>query len=85
MIIIYETFFGGVIVSRTLPPWICCTVIVHEIVISKTIIPTASISVKKLSLPRGNLSNYFIEIIVFTQLYRSESATLVLSGPVEPY
>ena len=48
----------------TLPPLDFCTVIVHEIMLSKSTIPTGSISDKKLSVPRENFSNYFMKIIV---------------------
>ena len=34
---------------------------------------------KKLSVPGGNFSNYFMKIIVFCQLYRSKSATLEIA------
>ena len=34
---------------------------------------------KKLSVPRGNFSNYFIKILVFGQLYRSKSAILEIA------
>ena len=40
-----------------------------------SIIPMGSISDKKSSVPRENISKYFIKIIVFSQLYRSKSAT----------
>ena len=53
--------------------------IVHEIIHSKNKIPMGSISDKKLSVPRGNLSKYFMKIIVFSQLYCSKSATLEIA------
>ena len=34
---------------------------------------------KNLSVPGGNFSNYFMKIIVFSQLYRSKSATLEIT------
>ena len=34
---------------------------------------------KKLSVPRGNLSNYFMKILVLSQLYRSKSANLEIA------
>ena len=34
---------------------------------------------KKLSVPGGNFSNYFMKILVFSQLYRSKSATLEIA------
>ena len=34
---------------------------------------------KKLSVPRGNFSNYFMKMLVFSQLYRSKSATLEIA------
>ena len=53
--------------------------IVHEIILKKSIGPTKSISEKKLNVARGNFSNYFKIIIVFSQLYRSKSATLEIA------
>ena len=53
--------------------------IVHKIILYKSIIPTGSIYDKKLSLPRGNFSKYLMKIIVFSQFYRSESATLEIA------
>ena len=38
---------------------------------------------KKLSVPRGNLSNYLMNIIVFSQLYRSESVTLEIADDMK--
>ena len=35
-----------------------------------------SISIKKLGEPGGNFPNYFLKVIVFSQLYRSKPATL---------
>ena len=54
-------------------------VIVHKIVMSKSTIPTGLISDKEISEPRGNFSNYLMKIIVFSQLYRSKSATLEIA------
>ena len=34
---------------------------------------------KKLSVPGGNFSNYFMKILVFSLLYRSKSATLEIA------
>ena len=34
---------------------------------------------KDLSVPRGNFLNYFIKMIVFSQLYRSKSRTLEIA------
>ena len=51
--------------------------------LSKSSIPTGSISDKKLSVARGNLSNYLMKIIVFSQLYRSKSATLEIAYDAE--
>ena len=34
---------------------------------------------KKLSVPGGNFSNYFMKILVFSQFYRSNSATLEIA------
>ena len=34
---------------------------------------------KKLSVQRGNFSNYFMKIIVFSQMYRSKLTTLEIA------
>ena len=34
---------------------------------------------KKLSVPGGNFSNYFMKILVFSQLYRSKSSSLEIA------
>ena len=56
-----------------------CIVIVHKIILSKSIGPTKSISEKKINVPRGNFLNYFMRIIVFSQLYPSKSANLEIA------
>ena len=61
------------------PPPGFFTVIVHKIILSKSKIPTGSISDKKLSVPRWNFSNYLMKIMIFIQLYRSKSATLEIA------
>ena len=38
-----------------------------------------SISDKNMSVPRGKFSNYFMKIIVFSQFYRSKSATVEIA------
>ena len=40
---------------------------------------------KKLSVPRGNFSNYFMKILVFSQLYRSKSAALEIAYDIKIY
>ena len=40
---------------------------------------------KKLSVPGGNFSYYFMEIIVLSQLYRSKSATLEITYNMKIY
>ena len=64
---------------RTYPPLDCFLVIVYEIILLKSTITTQSISDKKLNVPRGNLSNYFMRIIVFSLLYCLKSATLEIA------
>ena len=64
---------------KDLPLLDFCTMIVHEIILSKNTNPTGSISDKKLSAPTGNLSNNFMKTLVFSQLYRSKSATLEIA------
>ena len=61
------------------PPLDFWTLIIHKIILSKSIIPTVSNNEKYLSVPRGGFSNYFMKNIVFNQLYCSMSATLEIA------
>ena len=61
------------------PPLIPWTVIVHKIILLKSTISKGQFLTKKISVPGGNFSNYFMKIIVFSQLYRSKSATLEIA------
>ena len=64
---------------RALPPMDFCTVILHEIILQKVQFLRGRFLTKKLSVPGGNFSNYFMKILVLSQLYRSKSATLEIA------
>ena len=50
----------------------------------KTTIPTGSISNnKKDSVPRGDFSNYFMKIIVLSQLYCLNSVTIEITYDIK--
>ena len=61
------------------PPLDFCTVIVHKIILSKSTARMGSISDKELSVPRGDFSNYFMTMILFSQSYCSKSETLEIT------
>ena len=61
------------------PPWIFCTVFVQKIILSNVQFLQGQFMTKKLSVPRGNFSNYFMKIISFSLLYCSKSATLEIA------
>ena len=67
------------------PTWVFSTVIVNEIILSKSIIPTGQFMTLKVSVPGGNFSNYFMIIIVFSRLYRSKFATLEIAYDMKIY
>ena len=63
----------------TLPPWIFVRWFYTKSYCLKVYVLRGQFLTKKLSVPGGNFSNYFTKIVVFSQLYRSKSATLEIA------
>ena len=78
----YTSFRKQCVYLSTPPTYISCTLIVHKIILSKSIIPRVSISDKKISLTWVNISNYFMKIIVFSLFHYLKSGTLERSRTI---
>ena len=62
---------------RTLPPLFFCVWLLYmKLYCKKVQFLRGQFMKKKLSVPGGNFSNYFMKILVFSQFYCSKSATL---------
>ena len=73
-----STHLNNILLNMVGVGWFINLIRVHVII-------RAQFLTKKLSEPGGNISNYFMKIIVFSQLYRSKSATSERSRTIWKY